>query len=125
MIRLVALALSGLLLTASARAQVPSIDDVEATVVEELVVQGRLSGPAWWKVLDVDTTVYVLGARERLPSGVAWDQSVLARRLVGADRLITPPAVALRAGLRDLRALYGVYRRASHGDRPLEGAIPP
>jgi hypothetical protein len=35
--------------------------DPEANLVEELVVNARLPGPAWWKVSDADTTVYVLG----------------------------------------------------------------
>lgn len=118
-------ALLFLLFPAAAAAQSPPIDDVEATVVQELVVRARLPGPAWWKITDEDSTVYVLGLPESLPKGMAWDQSVLVKRLQGANKLITPPQVAVGAGLRDVPALMGMYRRASNSGTPLESRIPP
>jgi hypothetical protein len=62
-------------------AQTPAVDDVEANTVEELVVRGRLPGPAWWRVSDGDSTVYVLGIPDALPKGMAWNQAILNRRL--------------------------------------------
>src|SRR4051812_28615387 len=62
--------------------------DPEANLVEELVVNARLPGPAWWKVTDADTTVYVLGVPAMTPTKLEVDSSVLKRRLDGADRLI-------------------------------------
>ena len=81
------LALAALLLAAPAGAQTP---DPDATLVEELVVTARLPGPAWWRVSDADTVVYVLGAPSVMPKSLAWDQSVLTRRLEGANRVILP-----------------------------------
>ena len=75
----------------ASRAQTLPIDDVEATTVEELVVRARLPGPAWWRVSDADSTVYVLGMPDALPRGMTWNSSVLNRRLQGANALITPP----------------------------------
>ena len=62
--------------------------DPEANLVEELVVNARLPGPAWWKVSDADTTVYVLGVPAMTPSKMDVDSSVLKRRLDGANVLI-------------------------------------
>jgi TraB/PrgY/gumN family len=91
---------------ASAHAQV--IDDPEANVVEALVVSAKLPGPAWWRISDGDTTIYVLGTPSALPKGMAWDKSVLERRLDGAFALLTPPQ--WRAGLTDIPALLKLAR---------------
>lgn len=90
-----------------ARAQV--IDDPQANVVEALVVSAKLPGPAWWRVTDADTTIYVLGAPNALPKGMAWDKSVLEHRLDGAFAVITPPE--WRAGLTDLPGLLKLRKR--------------
>jgi hypothetical protein len=97
---LAALAVS-LTIAGGATAQV--IDDPEATVVEALVVSAKLPGPAWWRISDADTTVYILGTPGATPKGMTWDSSVADRRLDGAFALLTPPT--LRAGLTDIPAL--------------------
>jgi hypothetical protein len=66
-----------------------------------------------------------MGLPSGLPEGVAWDQSVMAKRLQGADTLITPPTVSVGAGLMDVPRLYGMFRRASNTDRPLEQRLSP
>jgi len=80
-----------LALAAPAWAQAPKagLADPEANIVEELVVVARDRGPAWWRVSDDDTTVYILGTPEvSLPSDLDWDQSGLNRRLRGANALV-------------------------------------
>lgn len=62
--------------------------DSQANLVEELIVNARLPGPAWWKVTDADTTVYVMGAPAFTPRKLDFDSSVLRRRLDGANVLI-------------------------------------
>ena len=62
--------------------------DPEANMVEELVVNARLPGPAWWKVSDADTTVYVLGVPAFVPNDLKVDESVFKRRVDGANVLI-------------------------------------
>jgi uncharacterized protein YbaP (TraB family) len=64
--------------------------DPDATLVEELVVTARDFGPAWWKVSDADTTVYVLGSPSLAPKRMQWDRSVFERRLQGASVVILP-----------------------------------
>lgn len=91
----------GLAIDSGAAAQV--IDDPEATVVEALVVSAKLPGPAWWRISDADTTVYILGTPGATPKGMTWDSSVADRRLDGAFALLTP--ATLRAGLTDIPAL--------------------
>jgi hypothetical protein len=91
---------------ASAHAQV--IDDPEANVVEALVVSAKLPGPAWWRVSDADTTIYILGTPQALPKGAAWDKSVLDRRLDGAFAVLSPPV--WRAGLTDIPAMLKLAR---------------
>ena len=94
---------------AQAQTQTQAIDDPQANVVEALVVSAKLPGPAWWRVTDADTTIYVLGAPNALPKGMAWDKSVLERRLDGAFAVITPPE--WRAGLTDIPALFKLRKR--------------
>ncbi|ATC32930.1 TraB/GumN family protein [Caulobacter vibrioides] len=94
----------GLAVAGGAAAQV--IDDPEATVVEALVVSAKLPGPAWWRITDADTTVYILGAPGATPKGLVWDSSVADRRLNGAFALLTP--ASLRAGLTDIPALLAL-----------------
>lgn len=87
---------AAMFLAAPAAAQVPltpaagPLVDPNAVVVEELVVVARDKGPPWWRVSDGDTTVYVLGAPDVMPKGLAWDQVVLQRRLTGANVVILP-----------------------------------
>ncbi len=104
-------AVLALLAAGGARAQAPSqvIDDPQANVIETLVVSAKLPGPAWWRVSDADTTIYILGAPDGLPKDLAWDRSVLERRLDGAFAVLTPPE--WRAGLLDLPALLKLRGR--------------
>lgn len=106
-------------LPAMAHAQVP--DDPEANLVEELVVNARLPGPAWWRISDSDTTIYMLGTLASLPKGAAWDKSVLERRLDGAFALILPPVG--RAGVTDIPAMLRL-RGKLKSDQPLDAAAP-
>lgn len=65
-------------------------NDPDGTLVEELVVTGRLPGPGWWRVADADTTVYVLGAPSLAPKRQQWDQVIFNQRLEGANLVILP-----------------------------------
>ncbi|WP_304755111.1 TraB/GumN family protein [Phenylobacterium sp.] len=94
MMRLTAL-VCGLLLLATplvGAAQTPDSlpQDPDAVLIEELVVTAREIGPAWWRVSDGDSTVYVMGVPSVIPKGSGWDASVLERRLEGANRVILP-----------------------------------
>lgn len=108
--------LAGLALTLSIGATgagAQALDDPEANVVEALVVSAKLPGPAWWRISDADTTIYVLGTPGSLPKDLAWDRSVLERRLDGAAAVVTGPI--WQAGLTDLPALLKL-RKAMKDD---------
>ncbi len=115
--RLVALGLS---LAGAASAAAPTADP-EATVVQELVVTARAGGPAWWRVTNGASTVYVLGVPEALPRGLKWDMTLTRRRLRDAHELIEPPVVT--AGLGDLFALLNA-RKHFRSKGPMENALP-
>ncbi|MGZ3377139.1 MAG: hypothetical protein ACXU8S_11130, partial [Phenylobacterium sp.] len=53
------------------------VADPEGAIVSELVVQAKEPGPAWWKVSDKDTTVYILGLPDG-GSGAIWSQHIKA-----------------------------------------------
>ncbi|MFT4252021.1 MAG: TraB/GumN family protein [Caulobacter sp.] len=107
-------ALAGLAaLAASPAARAQAIDDPEANVVEALIVNAQLPGPAWWKVSDGDTTVYVLGIPGSVPERLNWDTSVLERRLDGAFVLLTP--AVNRTQVADLPAFLRTRRRLKDG----------
>src|SRR5215510_14582787 len=65
-------------------------EDPDATLVEELVVRGRLPGPAWWRMEDADTTVWVLGVPSIAPRRMQWDRAIFERRLQGANVVVLP-----------------------------------
>ncbi|WP_165190266.1 TraB/GumN family protein [Caulobacter soli] len=119
--RLAILATAAALFTTPAHAQTaPGLDDPEANVVEALVVAAKLPGPAWWKISDGDTTIYMLGVLQALPQGQAWDTSVLDHRLDGAFAVILPPEG--RAGIGDLPAALAL-RGKLKADAPLDASV--
>ena len=110
-------------IAAPVAAQSPApLADPEETLLEELVVNAKLPGPAWWRVSDGDTTIYILGTPSALPRGQAWDRSIVERRLTGAFALITPPQA--QAGLRDAPAAIGLMNRM-RSKTPLAQTLPP
>jgi len=106
---------------AATTAQAQVIDDPEATVVDALVVNAKLPGPAWWRITDGDTTIYLLGTLHSLPNNQPWDRSVLERRLDGAFALILPPEG--KAGVTDIPALLSL-RGKLKSRQPLDAAVP-
>lgn len=92
--RLGALA-AALALAGPAMAQAPAApradpNDPDGVLVEELIVVGRLPGPAWWTVSNGAATVYVLGSPSLAPKHMEWDRGVFDRRLAGASQVILP-----------------------------------
>ncbi|MFZ0267867.1 TraB/GumN family protein, partial [Caulobacter sp.] len=98
----------------------PALDDPEANVVEALVVSAKLPGPAWWRISDGDTTIYMLGVLQALPRGQAWDTSVLDHRLEGAFAVILPPEG--KAGLADLPAALALRKKLKSAE-PLDVSV--
>jgi len=88
----------------------PALADPEGNVVEELVVVARVVGPAWWRVSDDDTTVYILALPDSfLPRDLKWDQAGLNRRLKGSNALIGGGR-SYKLGLRNIPLLLSLRR---------------
>jgi hypothetical protein len=116
--------MAGLVLLAApdARTQtVPALpEDPGAVVVEELVVQAKEPGPAWWVVKDGDSTVYILGMPNgRIPPKSAWDRRWLDRRLKGANSLILADSARVSVGISSFGEAMRLYR-SLRSDVPLE-----
>lgn len=97
--------------------------DPNENLVEELVVNARLPGPAWWKVSDDDTTVYVLGVPAMVPSDAKADESVLRRRLDGANVLIMGQEADV--SVVRLIALAVGGRKLFVSEKPMRQTLPP
>ena len=111
-----------LALAPAAWAQPPAeVADPDAVLVEELVVTGRLLGPAWWRVSDADTTVYVLGAPSVAPKHQEWDQTWFNKRLEGASQVILP-FNGLKVKLMGAPGAAFSYLRLKSG-RPFEDSL--
>ena len=123
--RFAALALIAGLCAAPAAAQgpPPPVDDPDATLVEELVVTARLPGPAWWKVSDADTTVYVLGVPSIAPKRMQWDRGVFERRLQGANVVILPFVNVRAKAAGSVGTAFNLLRIRSGG--PFEAKLDP
>lgn len=68
----------------------PAPNDPDAVIVEELVVVARDKGPAWWRITNGTSTVYVLGVPSLAPKHMQWDRAVFERRLKEAHVVILP-----------------------------------
>ncbi|MBL8771072.1 MAG: TraB/GumN family protein [Phenylobacterium sp.] len=113
----------GLALAGPAAAQ-GRLEDPEAVIVAELVVQAKEPGPAWWRVEDDDTTVWILGMPDSdLPAGTAWDRRFVDRRLKGANSLIVGTRIGLSGRLRDVPLILRTVNQMK-SKTPLEETLP-
>ncbi|WP_293906669.1 TraB/GumN family protein [Phenylobacterium sp.] len=88
----------------------PKLDDPEGNIVEELVVTAKERGPAWWRVSDDDTTVYILALPDAaLPADLTWDMAGLQRRLKGSNALIGGGR-SYKLGLGNIGLLFSLRR---------------
>ena len=101
----------------------PDPNDPDATLVEELVVTARERGPAWWRVSDADTTVYVLGVPSLAPKRMQWDRSLFERRLQGANVVILPFVNIRAKPLGSIGTAFNLMRVKSGG--PFEEQLDP
>jgi uncharacterized protein YbaP (TraB family) len=97
--------------------------DSQANLVEELIVNARLPGPAWWKVSDGDTNVYVMGVPAFMPDKLDFDDSVLRRRLDGANVLIIGQQPEIR--ILSLLGLIPGRGKEFINERPMRETLPP
>jgi len=85
------LAISLLVAAQSACAQEIASPSDTSAVVEELIIEGRPTGPALWRVKRGEAEVVVLGGLAPLPHQLQWTSPRLERALGVADLLLVPP----------------------------------
>lgn len=119
--RTAALAASVVMLSASSAHAQDGPEEV--AILQDVVVVGRVPGPAWWKVSDADTSVYVLAIPDSAPRGMAWDSKSAERRIAAAHQLILPSQI--RASLlQAVPTAIGIFRDA-RTKTALETTLPP
>lgn len=114
---------AALMLAAPAAAQTPLPPDPDAVLLEELVVTAIEPGPAWWRVSDGDTTVYVLGVPSIAPKRMQWDRSTFEKRLAGANVVLLPFVNVRVKASGSIGAAFNLMRLKSA--RPFEESLDP
>src|SRR4051812_45349192 len=89
----------------------------EGVVVSELVVGPPNPGPAWWRVSDADSAVYILIVPGVTVTDRPWDKSVLERRIKGANVFILP----FELSLADPRSIAGMGAMVAQAPKLLFG----
>lgn len=101
----------------------PPVDDPNA-VVEELVVTARYPGPAFWRVSDADSEVWIMGVPSRIPKGFVWDKSRTQQVLRGANSLILPSIMSAGLGESIRFAIANRKNFNNEGKRTLDQVLP-
>jgi hypothetical protein len=101
----------------------PPVDDPNA-VVEELVVTARYPGPAFWRVSDADSEVWIMAVPYYIPEKMVWDKTRTEQVLKGANGLILPSGVGV--GLGEAVRFAIKYRKQFTNDdkRSLDQVLP-
>lgn len=98
-------------------------DDPNA-IVEELVVTARYPGPAFWRVSDGDSEVWILAVPNYIPNGFAWDKSRTQQVLKGANALILPSIMSAGLGESVRFAIANRKNFNTEGKRTLDQVLP-
>ena len=101
----------------------PPIDDPNA-IVEELVVTARYPGPAFWRVADADSEVWIMAVPYYIPDKMAWDKTRTEQVLKGANGLILPSAVGVGFGEAVRFAIKYRKQFTNEGNRTLDQILP-
>lgn len=97
--------------------------EADPTLVDELLISGIRPGPAFWKVADADSVVWVLGVPGAFPKDIAWNQSEMRAHLDGANELIVATGgITVNWLLDPVRIGFNLGR--FRGERPLRQVLP-
>lgn len=111
--------------TPSAFAQTTAPVDDPNAIVDELVVTARYPGPAYWRVSDADSEVWILGIPAFVPTNLDWDKTRTANILKGANGVILPSVATAKLGEVLRFTLKNLKNFSNDGDRTLEQVLPP
>ncbi|TAJ95955.1 MAG: TraB/GumN family protein [Gammaproteobacteria bacterium] len=59
--------------------------------LEEIVVTGKLPGPALWKVSDGENNLWIFALLSPIPKGMIWESARVEKVIKGIDEFIEPP----------------------------------
>jgi len=109
---------------APASAQTSALSDDPDAIIEELVVTARYPGPAFWRVSDADSEVWVMAVPYFIPEKMVWDKTRTEQVLKGANSLILPSGVGV--GLGEAVRFAIKYRKqfTNDGKRTLDQVLP-
>ncbi len=108
---------------APALAQTAAPADDPNAIVEELVVTARYPGPAFWRVSDADSEVWIMAVPYYIPEKMVWDKTRTEQVLKGANGLILPSGVGV--GLGEAVRFAIKYRKqfTNEGNRTLDQVL--
>lgn len=109
----------------SASAQTAALVEDPNAIVEELVVTARYPGPAYWRVSDSDSEVWILGVPSRIPPKLDWDKTRTADILKGANGVILPSIATAKLGEVIKFTVKNLKSFSNDGDQTLEQVLPP
>lgn len=109
---------------APALAQTAAPADDPNAIVEELVVTARYPGPAFWRVSDADSEVWIMGVPSRIPSNFVWDKTRTANILNGANGVILPSVATAKLGEVIKFTIKNLKNFDNEGSRTLEQVLP-
>lgn len=102
----------------------------DPTLLETVVVTGRVTGPGLWQVYrDDEHDLWIMGTLSPLPAGIEWDSTEVRSLVSGADEVLWAPgyAVDVEANLFQ-QAMLGIgYLRAKKNPegKSLQDVLPP
>ncbi|MDB5439882.1 MAG: hypothetical protein JWM33_2309 [Caulobacteraceae bacterium] len=89
--RLAGLLVALLVVTMPALAAEPTADSEPSDLVSAISIQAPVSpGPAWWRISNGRSTVWVMGIPEIFSDSLRWNSTVLRQRIARAQRVIYP-----------------------------------
>lgn len=93
-----------------------------AALTALLAFSPAFAAPAWWRVADGRSEVWIIGAPNLAPDNFSWDAHVVDQRLKGAQTLIIEPQAS--GGLKIVGDLIG-GAAGLHSSTALEASLPP
>lgn len=102
----------------------------DPTLLDTVVVTGRVTGPGLWQVYkDDEHDLWIMGTLSPLPAGIEWDATAVRGLVSGADEVLWAPgyAVNVKANLFQ-QAMLGIgYLRAKKNPdgKSLREVLPP